>query len=79
MAIKSDNARDGALSGFFSFDSTNRIGGSGASDLDALGFGWVELLIHLYFPSSGSRFVLCCLLLILAIVECINLNCTYIL
>ena len=39
MGIESDNARDGTLSGFFSCGSTNRIGGSRASDLVALGVG----------------------------------------
>ena len=40
--IEYDNARDGTLSGFFSCGSTNRIGGSRESNLDALGVGWEE-------------------------------------
>ena len=35
MVIESDNERDGALSGFCSCGLVNRLGGSGASDLDA--------------------------------------------
>ena len=54
MGIESDNARDGALSGFFSCGSTNRLRGSGASNLAALGVGWEERLFHFYFPSSGT-------------------------
>ena len=42
MGIESDNARDGALSGFFYCGSANRIEDSGASDLAALGVGWEE-------------------------------------
>ena len=39
MGIEYDNARDGALSGFFSCGSANRLGGSRASELAALGVG----------------------------------------
>ena len=53
-----DNARDGALSGFFSYGSVNKIGGSGASNFPALGVGWEEQLFHFYFLSSGARFLL---------------------
>ena len=42
MRIESDNARDDALSGIFSCGSTNRLEGSGASNLAALGVGWEE-------------------------------------
>ena len=61
--IESDNARDGALSGFFLCGSVNRLGGSRASDLAALGVGWDERLFHFYFPSSGGMFLSYCLLL----------------
>ena len=49
MGIEYENARDDALSGFFSCGSANRIGGSGSSNLVSLGIGWVERLLHLYF------------------------------
>ena len=51
--IEYDNARDDALSGFFSCGLVNRLMGSGASDLAALGVRWEEQLFHFYFPSSG--------------------------
>ena len=54
--IEYDNARYGTLSGFFSCGSANRLGGSGASVLAALRFGWEEWIFHFCFPSSGSRF-----------------------
>ena len=47
--IESDNARDDALSVFFSSDSMNKLRGSIASDLDALGVVWEELIFHFYF------------------------------
>ena len=71
MGIEFDNTRDGALSGFFSCGSVNGLRGSGASDLTALGVGWVKRIFHLYFPSNGSRLLFCCLLLILVTVECV--------
>ena len=46
MWMEFDNVRDGALGGFFSCGSMDRIEGFGASDLDALGVGWVEFLFH---------------------------------
>ena len=46
MGIEYDNARDGALSGFCYCGSMNKIGGSGTSDLHALGVGWEERLSH---------------------------------
>ena len=55
--IESNNARDGALSGFFSCGSTNRIGASEANDLVALGVGWEEQLFHFCFPNSGANFL----------------------
>ena len=57
MRIESNNARDGALGVFFSCGPGNRLGGYGASQLDALGVGWEERLFHLCFPDSGSRFL----------------------
>ena len=42
MGIESNNARDGALSGFFSCGSANKIGGSGPSNLASLRVGWEE-------------------------------------
>ena len=50
------NARDGTLI-FFSCDSTNRLGGSGASSLAALGVGWEEQHLQFYFPDNGDRFL----------------------
>ena len=55
MRIEFDNARDGTLSGVFSCGSTNRLGGSGVSDLAALGVGWVEHLFHLFFPQKWCQ------------------------
>ena len=61
MVIKSINARDGALCGFFSCGSTNRLEGYGGSNLAPLGVGWEEWLFHLYFrvvvPVSSSMFL----------------------
>ena len=57
MGNEYDNARDGALSDFFSRGSANRLGGFGASDLAALGVGWEERLFHFCFPDSGARFI----------------------
>ena len=54
MGIESDNARDGALSGFFSSGSTKRLEGSRASDLAALGVGWEEKKIPFFFPTLVS-------------------------
>ena len=51
------NERDGALR-FFSCGSTNRLGGSGASNLAALGVGWEEQYLHSCFPSVGAKFIL---------------------
>ena len=42
MGIESNNARDGALSGFFSCGLARRIVGSGTSNFVSLGFGWEE-------------------------------------
>ena len=72
MGIESDNARDGALSGFFSCGSMNRLKGYGASDLDALGVGWEERLFRLWFPNNGATFLLCCLLLNPVTVGCLS-------
>ena len=58
MGIEYDHARDDALSGFFSCGSTDRIEGSGASNLTVIGVGWEEPLFHFCFPSSGARFLL---------------------
>ena len=58
MGIEFDNARDGALSGFFSHASMNMIKGSGASNLADLGVGWEEWLFHFGFPSNGAMFLL---------------------
>ena len=78
--IESDNAIDDTLSGFCFCGSANKFGGSRASDLAALGVGWEEWLFRFYFPSSGAKFLLCCLLLNLVTVGCVfNLNCSYIL
>ena len=63
LGIESDNARDGALSGFFSCGWANRLKDYGASDLAALGVSWEERLFHLCFWSSGSRLISYCLLL----------------
>ena len=57
MGNWSVNARDGALSVFFSYGSTNRLGGCRESDLDALRVGWEEQLFHFCFPSIGGRFI----------------------
>ena len=54
--IEFDNARDGGSSRFCSCGSMNRLGGSGASDLVALGVGLEERLFHFCFPKSGSSF-----------------------
>jgi len=45
-----------SIEGFFSCGSTNMLGGSGASNLAALGVGWEEQLLHFVFPAfvSGS-------------------------
>ena len=72
MGIESDNARDGALSGFFSCVSANRFGGSGVSNLDALGVGWEEWLFHLCFPNNGAMFLFYWLLL-----NPVTLGCLY--
>ena len=58
MRIEYDNERDGTLRGFFSYGSTNMLGGSGVSNLVALGVGWEEWIFHLCFPSNGSKFLL---------------------
>ena len=74
------NARDDAFKIFFSCGSTNRIGGSGESNLDALGVGWEERLLHFFLPSFGSRFLLCFLMIIVAIgciCEMLNHGYTY--
>ena len=55
LRIEFDNARDGALCGFFSCGSTNRLKGSATRNLDALGVGWEERLCQLCFPNSGVR------------------------
>ena len=39
------------IEGFFSFGSANKIGGFAASNLDALGVGWEEQLLHFCFPN----------------------------
>ena len=70
--IESDNARDSTLSGFFSCGSMNKLEGSGAIDLAALGVGWEERLFHLCFPSSDARFLSYCLLLKLVTVGCLS-------
>ena len=70
--IEYDNTRDDTLSGFFSCGSANKLGGSGASNLAALGVGWEERLFHFCFPSSGSRFLFYFLLLNLVTVGCIS-------
>ena len=49
MGIEFENERDGALSGLCSCGLVNKLEGSGASKLDALGVGWEEGLIHLSF------------------------------
>ena len=41
MGIEYDNTRDDTLSVFFSCGSVNKLEGSGSSDLDAIGVGWV--------------------------------------
>ena len=56
------NARDGALI-FCSYGLRNRLGGSGASRLAALGVGWEEQHLHSCFPSVGPRFLLYILML----------------
>ena len=54
MGIEYDNARDDALSVFFSCGSMNRLVGSGTSDLATLGVGWEERLFHFFFPVAVS-------------------------
>ena len=41
MGIEYDNARDDTLRELFSCGSTNILGGFGASNLAALGVGWL--------------------------------------
>ena len=57
--IESYNARDGTLSGFFSYGSTNRLRRSRASSLATLRAGWEEHLLHFCFTSIGTRSLLC--------------------
>ena len=56
MGNYSDNVRDGALSGFFSYGSANRIEGFGASDLSSLGVRWEEHIFYFYVRDSGASF-----------------------
>ena len=72
MGIEFDNARDAALSGFFSCGSETRISGSRETDLVSLGFGWEEQVFHLCFPSSGAKFLFYCLLLNLDTIGCLS-------
>ena len=58
MGIKYENARDVTLRHFFSYGIVNKIRGSGASSLDAMGVGWEEQLLHFCFPSVGAMFIL---------------------
>ena len=55
MGIGFDNVSDGALSGFFSCGSSNKLMGSGESNLVSLGVGWEDHSIFV-FPAlvSGS-------------------------
>ena len=45
------------IEGFFSCGSTNRLEGSGARNLAALGVGWDEQLLHFCFPNVGAKFI----------------------
>ena len=55
--VEYDNARDGALSRFFPFCLVNMLGGSGASNMDALGVGWEEQRFLFCFPNIGASFL----------------------
>ena len=58
MGIKISECKRWRIEIFFSRGSTNRIGGSRASNFASLGVGWEEQLFHFRFPSIGSRFLL---------------------
>ena len=57
--IEYDNARYGTLSGFFSCGSANRLRGSRASDLGALGFGWDPFMFSEQWFQVLFLFLIC--------------------
>ena len=52
---------------FFSYGSTNKLRGFGASKLAPLEVGWKEQLLHFCFPIFDARFLLCFRMILVAV------------